>query len=80
MVKNITIGVLTLISLSLLVFSFLKANDAEKQKMEAIRAMTLATKNAEEARVQEQKSLEVVMASKAEADSLRFQLLECQNK
>ena len=53
MLKNIIIGVLSLITITSLLFAFIKASDAQKQKNEAERAMTLAFKNAEEAKAQE---------------------------
>lgn len=69
MKKNIIIGILVLITITLVLFAFIKASDAGREFERAEALQQLADETTERAQVQEQKALDAAMvATKAAAE------------
>ena len=83
MKKNVVIGVLSLMLLTMIIFSFIKASEAEKAAMEAIRQQQLAQEHMRAAELHSElaakKTAEAQMALE-EAKRVMEELLKCQGK
>ena len=75
MTKNLIIGILALIILTL-VLCFIKTNEADKTILEANQLVQEAQRQEQMA----QEMAEVARESQAESERLRQELLECQSK
>lgn len=83
MKKNITIAILTLVTLTFIVYAQIKTNDAEKTALEAAANLEMAEKNQKMAEIETQKAVEVAteaMRSEAEANRIMAELKACQSK
>lgn len=69
-ITAVVLAIAVLISLTFLIFAFIKASEAEKEKAQAEKNLILAEKNEEKARIQEKKAIEeAAKAVKAQADA-----------
>lgn len=83
MKKNLVIVLLLLISVFLIIYAKIKANDAKKVTMELVQTMEDAQLQAERAQLETERALQLAAkATKLEANSfeLKMQLKECKGK
>ena len=80
MVRNIIIGILSLLVIFLIVFSQIKISEVEKAWYTAEVNMELALENEAKAKAQEQKAVEMAAAAliaQGKAEEAEKRLLEC---
>ncbi|MEO9805774.1 MAG: hypothetical protein ABJF04_21130 [Reichenbachiella sp.] len=77
MIKNIIIGVLSLLIIFFAVFAKIKADEAEKQTMSAKVNLEYAQKNLDMAKADQQQVLEVAVQASKRVKELEQQLEEC---
>ena len=83
MKKNIVIGVLLLVCTTLVIFGYIKANDAEKAMMMAQESQMEALKSMDEAMKQQSRALDAAAETKKQeqiALDLAAALAECPSK
>ena len=83
MIKNIVIGILLFLMFTLVIFSFIKATDAEKAIAEAEKQHIYAHESAKAAEAQQRLAVERAAEAereKARADLLQNELKKCQGK
>lgn len=80
MKKNILIGLLALVSVFFVVYANIKANEAEKQRLQAELNIKLAYEQEAKAKAQEQKATEAAakaLIEQKKAENLEEQLKNC---
>lgn len=83
MKKNIIIGILSLITVTLVLFAYIKASDAEREFQRTEALQQVAEEAAEEAELKEQKALDVAAEAlriTKELDKTVAELARCNSK
>jgi len=83
MTKNVVLGIMALVMLTLTIFAYIKASDAQKASMEAQQSREVIIELQEEVEIQaELSSISAAEAieAKAETEQMRLELLECRGE